>query len=68
MREKFDSLRNASLRVWVWFRGEVSQTFPASAGAGGAAAHDDGGVQEVPQDGARAVHGAAQRAPGAARG
>lgn len=38
------------------------------AGVGGAAAHDDGGVQEVPQDGTRAVHGAAQRAPGAARG
>lgn len=54
--------------VWVWFRGEVSQAVRAPAGAGGAAAHDDGGVQEVPQDGARAVHGAAQRAPGAARG
>lgn len=50
----------------VCLPGEADRAVPA--GAGGAAAHDDGGVPQVPQDGAGAVHGAAQRAPGAARG
>lgn len=67
MRAEFDWLGSAW--VWLWLGGRFhSALVAAPAGAGGAAAHDDGGVQEVPQDGTRAVHGAAQRAPGAARG